>query len=144
MAKAKKEKVVFVVPANIKKMTMGQCIDQLYRWEKEVDEEMAKAKARIATTEDAIKMLREHILDKFQAADLNGAKGKIGQCEIKQPVVPSVKDWDVVFTYVAKHKAWGLLQKRLSTDAWRERLKAKQPVPGVEVFHPTILSVKKL
>lgn len=140
-ARARREKLP--VPAKFQKMSLGACIDQIYQWEKEMDDAAKALAAKLAPTAQNIKIMRQHVLDTFKVAELNGAKGKVGQSEIKQTVVPSVVDWDQVYKYIGKHQAWGLLHKRISTDAWRERIDAKQPIPGIDAFVATTLSVKK-
>lgn len=131
------------VPAKFKKMSLGACIDQIYKWEKEIEEKSKAFAETLAPTALNIKVMRQHVTDSFKIAELNGAKGKISQSEIKQVVVPSVVDWDQVYGYIEKNEAWGLLHKRISTEAWRERLDAKDPVPGIDPFTVTTLSVRK-
>lgn len=131
------------VPAKFKKMSLGACIDQIYQWEKQMDDATKALAAQLAPTAQNIKIMRQHLIDTFRVSELNGAKGRIGQSEIKQVVVPSVVNWDKVYKYIGQNEAWGLLHKRISTDAWRERIEAKQPVPGIDPFVATTLSVKK-
>lgn len=131
------------VPAKFQKMALGACIDQIYKWEKEIEAATKALSEKLAPTVLNIKMMRQHVTDSFKVAELNGAKGKISQSEIKQVEVPSVVDWDKVYEYIAENEAWGLLHKRISTEAWRERLNAKDPVPGIDPFTVTTLSVKK-
>ena len=108
--------------------TLGACIDLMYKLKQE--------RAAIEKTAEAVKeqenSLEKHLLETFAKTDLEGARGKL-----------AVKDWDKLYAYILKNKAWDLLQKRASATAFRERWDDKVVVPGVEAFTVIKLSLKK-
>lgn len=119
--------------------TLGACVDLLYQWEQE--------RAIITRQAEQLKpretQLTDHIFDTFSKDDLNGATGKVAKANVTRTEVPSVKDWPKFYAYVAKNKAFDLLQRRLSSAAIRERWEAKKVVPGVEKFTALSLSLTK-
>lgn len=119
--------------------TIGACIDQLYKLRKERHDIEKKAEA----VKEKETELEGYILETFKKTDLDGARGKMAVVGVSQSTVPSVKDWDKLYKYIKKEDAWDLLQKRVSATAYRERMDAKEVVPGVESFVVTKLSLQK-
>lgn len=119
--------------------TLGACIDLMYKLKQE--------RAAIEKTAEAVKeqenSLEKHLLETFAKTDLEGARGKLAVAGVNMSTVPTVKDWDKLYAYILKNKAWDLLQKRASATAFRERWDDKVVVPGVEAFTVIKLSLKK-
>lgn len=119
--------------------TIGACIDTLYQ--------LRQKRGGIERQADVIKEkegeLEKHILDTFTKTDLDGARGKLAVAGIAQSTVPTVKDWDKLYAYIKKEGAFDLLQRRVSSSAYRERLDVEEVVPGVEPFTLIKLSLKK-
>jgi hypothetical protein len=120
--------------------TLGACADALYstrlerlRVQKEID--------ALAAHETALK---EHIIANLPKSDSTGVAGKLARVSITKKTIPRVADWTKFYTYVAKNKAFELLQKRLGEAAIQERWDAGKPVPGVETFNVVGVSVNKL
>lgn len=59
--------------------------------------------------------------------------GGIG-IRLSRSTMPSVKDWDALYGYIHRHKAYYLLERRVGVTAFRELLEAGKNVPGVETF----------
>lgn len=127
-------------PKSVFPKTLGECIDSLY---------LARSK-RLALDKELEEMkkvesaLREHIKHNFDEADLNGAKGKIATATLTTLYQPTATNWDLVFEYIRKNRAFDLLQKRLSATACRARWDNKKDIPGVERIPVTDLSVTKI
>ena len=124
--------------------TLGECIDAAYKFreerlakQKEYDEEIAFLKER----EEEIE---QHILHTFDKSDIEGAKGTLASASVTRMTVPTVKDWTEVFKWVAKKKAWDLLEKRMARVAYRDRLEAGEVIPGVEPFVKVSLSLTRV
>lgn len=49
--------------------------------------------------------------------------------------VTSITDWPKFINYVIRNKATDLLQRRISSVAWRDRTEDGARVPGIDVFH---------
>lgn len=119
--------------------SIGACIDKLYR--------LKEKRRAIESQADEVKKeenaLEEHILETFSKSDLDGARGKVATAGVTRTTVPTVKDWDQLYAYIKEHDAFDMLQRRVSTSAYRERLYAEEPVPGVESFEVVKLSLTK-
>jgi hypothetical protein len=117
--------------------TLGGCIDLYYELQKKRDAYFAAAEPLTAD----INKLNAHLLKKFGAAKLRGARGARANCTVVEQLVPNVLDWQKIYKFVAKHDAFELLQKRLSSVAWRERREAGVTVPGTEAFNAVSLRI---
>lgn len=121
---------------------VGEAVDLAYQlrekrlaYQREVEEKISLMK------EDEIE-LEEYILRTFKQGELEKGGGKLCTASISRVSLPVVKDWPKVWEYVAEHDAWDLLQKRITTVAWRDRLET-EPVPGVETFVKVSLTLTK-
>ncbi len=85
---------------------------------------------------EVLQGLDENGLDK---ASLTG----FGTVSRKEEVVPSVKDWDSFYKYIAENEAWYLMQRRPAANACREQWATGEEIPGVEPFTQFKLSVTK-
>jgi hypothetical protein len=119
--------------------TLGACIDLLYAW----GQERAALNRQAEQLKPRETQLTDHIFDTFSKDDLNGAIGKVAKASVIRTEVPTVKDWPKFYAYVAKNKAFDLLQRRVSSAAVRERWEAKKVVPGIEKFTALSLGLTK-
>jgi hypothetical protein len=117
---------------------LGAMVDELYKIKLKKDE---LSKKLDALSED-YNEVQEELLEAMKAEGVDKVGGKSATISLSSAMVPTVKDWDKVYAYIMKHKAFDLLQRRLSTEAWRERLDVV-PVPGVETFKKTNVSLRK-
>jgi hypothetical protein len=122
---------------------LGACIDRVYAVRAKRLAYQRKHDAVIDLMKKEEQALEEHILNTFGKSEIEGAKGKKATAAISRSTVASVQDWDAFFAYVAKKKAFDLLQKRVNNSAYRERLEAKAVVPGVEPYVALSLSITK-
>ena len=85
------------------------------------------------------------IFEAFDKSKLEGARGKTAQATIKRSEVPTLETPDEFFAYLRKHpEDIDLLQRRLSTEAARERWAAGVAIPGVGKFTKVSLSLTKV
>lgn len=119
--------------------TLGACADRLFD---------IKSK-RLALEKEAEEWqkqeteLTEHIIRVLPKSD-TGAMGKHHKVQVITKVKPRVTDWAAFFEYVRKHKAYELVQRRVSEGAVQERWDAKKTVPGVDTFTIVSLSLTKV
>lgn len=104
---------------------------------------MKIAEADASKTKKRYEELKAKMMDHMTHAGTATYKGTKGTVSMTEAEVPTVKDWDKFNTYVLKNKALDLLQRRVSTTAWRDRLEAGQKVPGVEKFTKYSLRVNR-
>lgn len=120
--------------------TVGAAIDLLYK----VRQDRRVLTKKADDEEKQEKLLQLAILAMFKKSDLEGGKGKVGQGNIVNSDVPTVKDKKKFYAYIKKTGAFDLLQGRLSSEAFRARWDAGKNVPGVEKFQVVKLSITKV
>lgn len=124
----------YVIPT-----TPGACVDKLYALERK----RAEAQHKVDEIKKEYRVLEDHLLNTLPKDQLDGAIGRTATAKIQYSNVPTVEDWDKVHAYIIRHKAWDLMQKRLSTEACRLRWEDKKAIPGVGVFRKISLSLTK-
>lgn len=98
--------------------------------------------ASVKSLEGQIEDLQSQLLEEMEAAGVDKFSGKLGTVSISTNVVANVEDWDLLYPYIAKNKAWHLLQRRVSDPAYRELLEAGKKVPGVQPFSKKRLNLR--
>lgn len=97
-----------------------------------------EAEAEVIRKEE--RALKDFLLEGFDKSALEQIKTKAGTAELSAKTVPQAEDWNAIYTYIAKHKAYDLLQKRLHERACAERWEAGEAIPGVKQFK--VLDIK--
>ena len=116
------EAAEFVLPK-----TLAGCADLLYttrRARLEMDKQVEAMKAR--ETE-----LRQYLIDNLPVSEATGVAGKVARATIVTKDEPEVENWDSVWEYIRKNKAYDLVQKRISAVAIKERWGNNKVIPGV-------------
>jgi hypothetical protein len=86
--------------------------------------------------------LETKLLRAFDKDDIDGAKGSKGIANIKSSKHPTIKNRKAFIKYLIKHKALDLLQNRIASRAYFDRLEAGEVIPGVEIFESIKVSVR--
>lgn len=118
---------------------LGASIDALFK----LREKKRAAEAVVKKIEEQLQVESDAMIAKLREAKLESASGKLATASIGTMIVPNVADWTAVHAYVKKTGAFELLHKRISVEAWRERVDAGQPVPGITPFSDTKLGLRK-
>jgi hypothetical protein len=118
---------------------LGACLGELSRIMRETE----KLSAKLKPLEDAEAALREHLLTTFKKTELNGAKGSGVSIALYQMTVPTLEDFDAFMAYASKKANWDLLNRKVSSEAWRARVESGKKVPGVKAFDRLSLRVTK-
>lgn len=119
--------------------TLGACLARLAELQDKADEIQARLHP-IAKEETA---LREHMLEAFKKDELQGAKGSGRSISIVKAIVPTIVDWAAFWKFASRKGNDDLVQRSCKVDAWRQRVEAKQQVPGVEPFTRVSLRVER-
>lgn len=56
--------------------------------------------------------------------------------------VPVVEDWDQLYAYIHENDAFHLLQRRVSSTAYRELIASGEALPGVRSFEKVSLNLR--
>lgn len=109
---------------------VGTVIDRAHR--------ARDAYRKAASVAEALKAkLDEHedeVLRALQGAKIDLGRGKLGVAAITRAELPQADDWVEIYAWMIKNKAPELLQRRISKEAWLERLKDGVKIPGVKTF----------
>ena len=120
--------------------TMGACADKIY----ELRQKRLDAQKVVDAIQAEESALREHIIQTLPKSETTGVAGKLARVTVVTKSIPQVKDWDAFYKYVAKNKAFDLMQRRLSDKAVTDRWEAGKKVDGVEAFTAVSLSINKV
>ena len=123
--------------------SVGACAD-LYYETRQRRLAADKAAAELKAEEERIK---NHIIDNLDKREESGAAGKHHRVQIvrKRKYRVNPEKWGAFFSWVAKNKAWDVLQKRLSDQAIKDRVEqGKTKVPGLEPFDYVDVSLTKV
>ena len=116
-------------------MSCTQRREERYALQRKV-KEMGKA-------EDTLE--QEYYLDALVASkSTTGVAGKVALASLVDKEKLVVEDWDELYKYIYKHKAWELLQRRLGEEAAKERLNDGLVIPGVQKMKLKDLSLSKV
>ena len=78
--------------------------------------------------------------------DSQGAKvvgTGVGTATITENILPTIKDWDALTNYIIQNDATHLLQRRVSSAAFRELQLAGIDIPGVEPYTQRQISLRR-
>lgn len=117
---------------------MGACADLLH----DLREDRLAADKVAAALKVREEELKTHIINNLPK-DSGGAIGQRYKVDVDRKKKMRVKDWPIFYAYVAKTKAWDLVQKRLAEQALADRLADGKKVPGLEPFDYVSISLTK-
>lgn len=105
----------------------------------ELIEERAKVKQSMDSLNRELKVLRETqdqldvlLLKKMDAEGLSRTANQQASVSINEDTVPDVTDWEEVYQHVIATGDFSLIQRRVSSTAYKELLKLGEAVPGLQ------------
>ena len=72
------------------------------------------------------------LLKKLDDEGLNRTANGVASVSINEDTVPDVSDWDALYAHVIATGDFSLIQRRVSSTAYRELLKMGEAVPGLQ------------
>lgn len=72
------------------------------------------------------------LLRKMDAEGVSRTANDAASVSINEDTVPDVLDWDALYEHVTKTQDFSLLQRRVSSTAYKEMLKLGEGVPGLQ------------
>lgn len=104
----------------------------------ELINERAKVKGEMDTINIQLKELRAEsdyldvlLLKKMDAEGVSRTANERASVSINEDTVPNVDDWDALYQHVSNTQDYSLLQRRISSTAYKELLKMGENVPGL-------------
>ena len=121
---------------------LGTNIDLMYA----ARESVRLYEAKIKEIKEEITAIEEAIIAQLKDLGLDQAKGSKASVSVSKKDVANVVDWDKLYTYIGRQKAFHRLQRRVSEAAWREEVESRKgkSLPGVEAFSKTSLNLRSL
>jgi len=102
-------------------------------------EKRAEVKASMEATNQELKQLRQAqdqidvlLLKKMDAEGLSRTANDKASVSINEDVVPEVTDWDQIYQHIIATGDFSLVQRRVSSTAYKELLKLGEDVPGMQ------------
>ena len=123
-------------------LSIGQLIDRLYKVKVKIAEISAK---RIKPLKDEQADLESQLIAALDAAGIEQGRGRVATGSISETDVPTVRDWEKVYAWVHRNKAYHLFVRRLSSASFRELLAQRnnRAIPGIEKFTKRSISTRK-
>ena len=120
--------------------TLAACADRLWA----IKSAKAAAQSVVDNLDTERKAIEDHLIRTLPKDDATGILGKAAKVKLLVNDVPQVEDWDKVHAYVARYKAWHLLQRRVSSAAVAELWDDGKKIPGIVPFTVVSISLTKV
>lgn len=105
----------------------------------ELIEKRAEVKQSMDSLNRELKVLRETqdhldvlLLKKMDAEGLSRTANQQASVSINEDTVPDVTDWEELYQHVIATGDFSLIQRRVSSTAYKELLKLGEAVPGLQ------------
>lgn len=100
----------------------------------ELREQKRALEKQVKALEEEISGVEAALLTRMDAEGTTKASSNRATVSVKELTVPTVHDWDLFWSFIHKHRAYHLLERRPSVAACREVFEQKGKLPGVDLF----------
>lgn len=108
--------------------TMNSIIDERASLKAQMD----GLNKRLKEFREALDQVDRLLLKKMDDEGLNRTANSLASVSINEDIVPDVTNWDKLYEHVQETGDFSLIQRRVSSTAYRELLKLGEQVPGLE------------
>ena len=116
-------------PINVnEKSTMNSIIDERAL----IKAQMDGLNKRLKEFREALDQVDRLLLKKMDNEGLSRTANDMASVSINEDIVPDVTNWDKLYEHVQETGDFSLIQRRVSSTAYRELLKLGEQVPGLE------------
>ena len=116
-------------PINVNEQsTMNSIIDERAM----IKAQMDGLNKRLKEFREALDQVDRLLLRKMDNEGLNRTANSLASVSINEDIVPDVTNWDKLYEHVQETGDFSLIQRRVSSTAYRELLKLGEQVPGLE------------
>lgn len=119
--------------------TLGACADRM----REIEEVVRRKQKPIDALWAEWSAIEAKLIKELPSSDAEGVLGKKARAVIDTQTIPTAEDWDQIWDYVQKKKAFELVQKRLNTKSVGERWEHGEAIPGVGKFVKKSVKITK-
>lgn len=109
-------------------MTINQLIEKRASVKTQM-ENLNRELKELRSMQDEVDVL---LLKKMDAEGLSRTANDKASVSINEDIVPEVTDWDKVWEAVIAEQDYSLIQRRISSTAYREKLKLGDDIPGMQ------------
>ena len=122
-------------------LRIGTLIDRLGKADAAIKIANAELEKKKATRTKAEK----EIFARFKKQDIDGATGKLYSVTLRKSKNASLSNWQKLAAYVYRTKSLDLFQRRISKQAWEDRLATRKgkPIPGITMYQVVKISLHK-
>ena len=113
-------------------LTPVRTIDELIDRKKSIKSQMEKLNSELKGLREQENDVDLELLKKLDAEGLKKTANEVASVSIKEETVPDVHDWDALYAHIISTGDFSLIQRRVSSTAYRELLKLGENVPGLQ------------
>lgn len=113
-------------------LTPVQTIDELIDRKKSIKTQMEKLNSELKGLREQENDIDLELLKKLDTEGLKKTANEVASVSIKEETVPDVHDWDALYEHIKQTGDFSLIQRRVSSTAYRELLKLGENVPGLQ------------
>lgn len=113
-------------------LTPVRTIDELIDRKKSIKSQMEKLNSELKGLREQENDIDFELLKKLDAEGLKKTANEVASVSIKEETVPDVHDWDALYAHIISSGDFSLIQRRVSSTAYRELLKLGENVPGLQ------------
>lgn len=107
-------------------------LNDLIAEKKAIKDEMTALNAQLKDLRAQESDVDVALLKKLDAEGLSRTATEVASVSINEETVPDVADWDALYAHIIATNDFSLLQRRVSSTAYRELLKLGENVPGLQ------------
>ena len=113
-------------------LTPVRTIDELIDRKKSIKTQMEKLNSELKGLREQENNIDLELLKKLDTEGLKKTANEVASVSIKEETVPDVHDWDALYEHIKQTGDFSLIQRRVSSTAYRELLKLGENVPGLQ------------
>lgn len=113
-------------------LTPVRTIDELIDRKKSIKSQMEKLNNELKGLREQENDIDLELLKKLDTEGLKKTANEVASVSIKEETVPDVHDWDALYAHIISTGDFSLIQRRVSSTAYRELLKLGENVPGLQ------------
>ena len=113
-------------------LTPEKTLNDLIAEKKAIKDEMTALNAQLKDLRAQESDVDIALLKKLDAEGLSRTATEVASVTINEEPVPDVADWDALYAHIISTNDFSLLQRRVSSTAYRELLKLGENVPGLQ------------
>jgi len=113
-------------------LTPVRTIDELIDRKKSIKSQMEKLNNELKGLREQENNIDLELLKKLDTEGLKKTANEVASVSIKEETVPDVHAWDALYAHIIQTGDFSLIQRRVSSTAYRELLKLGENVPGLQ------------